>query len=96
MIVRGQEETLAEEISEGEALTTVVGEEKCIKPFAVIAERIVKFLLGQMAVSPFIAVSVLKKWAAEPIQEGFKTGAQEGPILKEETIQAHKTMNSLR
>jgi hypothetical protein len=87
---------LAEGISEGEVLATMVGEEKCIKPFAAIVEGIVKFLLSQLAVNPFIATNVLKKTVVESIQEGFKTEAQEGPILKEETSQDHKITNSLR
>ena len=96
MTNRGQGETLAEGISEGEVLAAMAGEEKCIKLFAAIVERIAKFLSSQLAVNPFIAANVLKKTVAEPIQEGFKTEAQEGPILKEETSQDHKTTNSLR
>jgi len=93
---QNQEETLTEGISEGEVLAAVVGEEKCIKPFAAIVERIVKFLLNQPVVNPFIATGVLKKAVLEPIQERFKTEAKESHTLKEETRQDHKIANSLR
>ena len=93
---RGQEETLTEGISEGEVLAVVAGKEKCIKPFAAIVEEIVKFLLSQLAVNPFIAANVLEIKAVEANQEDFKTEAQECPILKEEVGQDHKISNSLR
>ncbi len=87
---------MAEEILAGEVLATVTGQEKCTRPFAVVVERIVKFPLNHLAINPFIAANVLEEMAVEPIQEGFKTEAQEGPILREETSQDHKTTNRLR
>ncbi len=95
MTGRAGEETLAEGISAGEVLAAMAGQEKCTKPFAANVERIVKFLSSQPAVNPFIAAHVLKK-PAEPIQEGSKTEAQEGPILKEEPRPDRKTMNRLK
>lgn len=66
----------------GAALTAREETGKCTKPSAAIAERTVKFLLGQPVINPFIAVNVLKKTAAGPIREDLKIGVQEGLILK--------------
>lgn len=95
MTDRAGEKTLAEGISAGEVLAAMAGQEKCIKPFAANVKRIVKFLLSQPAINPFIAAHVLKK-PVEPIQEGSKTEAQKGPILKEEPRPDRKTTNRLR
>jgi len=80
MTNRDQEETLVEGVSEGEVLAARAEEEKCIKSFAVIVERLVRFLSSQQEVNQFIAESVLEKAVAEPIQKGFKTEVQESPI----------------
>ena len=90
------EKTLAKGIQGGKVLATKAEGERCIKPYAVSVEKIVKSPLNQPAIDPSFAASVLKKTAAESTREGFKTEAHEDPILKGETSLDHKTTNNLR
>src|SRR5258706_3746634 len=61
--------SVPQEVSKGVAIEVI---DLCLQPLVQIVEKNVRYLLDPQTASPYIAVTVLKKWAIEAIPDARK------------------------